>query len=123
MVWFCRLNIIDPSTHFHVMVFIQESELINPSDFFLNLSWHNCIETSNFNARLIDQAQDYAEERRQCSHIASTITTTKDRVFPWNSAETIKTRGKQETIHLPTNATNKHRKYSDQGYSIPETSL
>ena len=82
MVWFCRLNIIDPSTHFHVMVFIQESELINPSDFFLNLSWHNCIETSNFNARLIDQAQDYAEERIQCSQIASTITTTKDRVFP-----------------------------------------
>ena len=29
----------------------------------------------------------------------------------------------QETIHSPTNATNKHRKYSDQGYSIPETSL
>ena len=47
----------------------------------------------------------------------------KTEYSPGNSAETIKTRGKQETIHLPTNATNKQRKYSDQGYSIPETSL
>ena len=37
---------------------------------------------------------------------------------PGNSPET---RGKPETIHSPTNATNKHNKYSDQGYSIPET--
>ena len=34
-----------------------------------------------------------------------------------------KTRGKSETIHSPTNATKQHNKYSDQGYSIPETSL
>ena len=26
-------------------------------------------------------------------------------------------------INSPTNATNKHNKYSDQGYSIPETSF
>ena len=47
----------------------------------------------------------------------------KTEYSPGNSAETIKTRGKQETIHSPTNATNKHSKYSEQGYSIPETCL
>ena len=40
-----------------------------------------------------------------------------------SSAEPNKTRGKPETIHSPTNATKQHNKYSDQGYSIPETSL
>ena len=46
----------------------------------------------------------------------------KTEYSPGNSAETNKTRGKPETIHSPTNATNKHNKYSDQWYSIPETS-
>ena len=40
-----------------------------------------------------------------------------------SSAETIKTREKPESIHSPTNATKHHNNYSDQGYSIPETSL
>ena len=35
----------------------------------------------------------------------------KTEFSPGNSAETIKTRGKPETIHSPTNATNKHNKY------------
>ena len=47
----------------------------------------------------------------------------KTEYFPGNSSETNKTRGKPETIHSPTNATNKRNNYSDQGYSIPETSL
>ena len=42
---------------------------------------------------------------------------------PGSSAEPNKTRGKPEIIHSPTNATKQHNKYSDQRYSIPETSL
>ena len=47
----------------------------------------------------------------------------KTEYSPGSSAETNKTRGKPETTHSPTNATKQHNKYSDQGYSIPETSL
>ena len=47
----------------------------------------------------------------------------KTEYSPGSSAEPNKTRGKPETIHSPTNATKQHNKYSDQGYSIPETSL
>ena len=80
------------------------------------------ICTMNMN-NLILLAQDYCQKRRQCSHIPSTITTKKRDYSPGNSAVTIKTRGKKETIYSPTNATNKHCKYSDQEYLIPETSL
>ena len=43
----------------------------------------------------------------------------KTEYSPGSSAETNKTRGKPETIHSPTNATNQHNNYSDQVYSIP----
>ena len=39
----------------------------------------------------------------------------KTEYSPGISAETNKTRGKPETIHSPTNATNKHNKYSESG--------
>ena len=47
----------------------------------------------------------------------------KTEYSPGSSAETNKIKEKPETIHSPTNATKQHNMYSDQGYSIPETSL
>ena len=47
----------------------------------------------------------------------------KTEYSPGSSAKPNKTRGNPENIHSPTNATKQHNKYSDQGYSIPETSL
>ena len=57
------------------------------------------------------------------THIEHQQLPQKTEYSPGSSAEPNKTRGKPETIHSPTNATKQHNKYSDQGYSIPETSL
>ena len=46
----------------------------------------------------------------------------KTKNSPGNSAETIKTRGKQETIHSPTNTINQHIQNCDQGSKRPEIS-
>ena len=45
----------------------------------------------------------------------------KTEYSPGISADPPKNRGKPETIHSPTNASKQHNKYSDQGYSIHET--
>ena len=45
-----------------------------------------------------------SQDRRQCWHIPSTYAQQKTEYSLGISAETIKTRGKQETIHSPTNA-------------------
>ena len=48
----------------------------------------------------------------------------KTEYSPGNSAETIKTRGKQETIHSPTNATNHHIHFANfQKYIFISKSL
>ena len=57
------------------------------------------------------------------THIEHQQLQQKSEYSPGISAETKKIREKPEAIHSPTNATKQHNNYSDQGYSIPETSL